>query len=245
MATHAEKKFKKPQFRQLRLFRKFQKGHLIEEAMLGDQIISFFDSFGAAGMLAALFVIFLTDSMLFPTVPEFFLLVAYATNHSFGWAATIVATAVASVVAGNTILYLFVKTIGLPKFIRKAMRTYSDIMVAQDERMLLVNRVAPALPFTGAFIAVNRWSYRKSVAYIILGGVAKFSVLVALSGFFYERFEEGTAQQATFLLVLGSIALGLTLAYARKRKLQERRVRQEANLENNVEQAGQKNEFDT
>ena len=71
--------------------------------------------------------------------------------------------AVTAIVIGNTSLYLLVKRIGMPHFIEKAMITYSKIMPSKDERMLLINRIAPVLPYTGAFIAVNCWDYKKAM----------------------------------------------------------------------------------
>lgn len=191
--------------------------------MLGDAIISFFAGFGTGGMLLALFLIFIIDSMLFPMVPEFFLLVIYSTNPSAEWGIILIATAAFSIFIGNSLLYFIVKKLGMPHFIRRLMRGYSEMMVTQDEKMLLINRIAPVLPYTGAFIAVNEWSYRKSIFYIVIGGVAKFSVLIALSATFYRLFERGIAQKATFILIVVTIAVGMILSYMRKRKIDGKR----------------------
>lgn len=187
--------------------------------MFGDQIIQFFDGFGAAGMLLALFVIFIIDSMLFPMVPELFLLIMYAANPSPWWGVLLIAVALLAIGTGNTLLYITVKKLGVPPFIEKVMKKYSALLIARDETMLLINRIAPVLPYTGAFIAINEWRYDKSMTYILLGGCAKFSVLVMLSGMFYSWFERGTAQNATFILILLTLALGVVLAYVRKRKM--------------------------
>jgi len=188
--------------------------------MFGDQIIQFFGGFGAAGMLLALFVIFITDSMLFPMVPELFLLIMYAANPSLGWGAVLIAVALLAIGTGNTLLYIMVKKLGVPPFIEKVMKKYSALLIARDETMLLINRIAPILPYTGAFIAVNEWNYKKSMAYILLGGCVKFSVLVVLSDVFYTWFERGTAQNATFILIIFTLTLGAVLAYVRKRKME-------------------------
>ncbi len=191
--------------------------------MLGDAIISFFNGFGAGGMLAALLIIFLIDSMLFPMVPEFFLLVIYSTNPTVEWGITLIAISALSIFIGNSLLYIIVKKIGMPHFIQKLMKKYSQMMVAQDEKMLLINRIAPVLPYTGAFIAVNDWSYRKSIFYILAGGITKFSVLIALSATFYTLFERGIAQRATFILIIITVAAGIILSYVRKRKIDRKR----------------------
>lgn len=187
--------------------------------MIGDQIISLFDSLGVIGMLAALLCIFLIDSMLFPTVPEFFLLTIYATNPVSEWGLSLIIIAITAISIGNTSLYVFVKKIGIPGFIEKAMITYSNIMPSKNENMLLINRIAPVLPYTGAFIAVNEWNYKKAMLYIIGGGILKFSILIMLSGIFYTYFEQGDAQRATFILIVLTIFIGLGLSYFRKRKI--------------------------
>lgn len=187
--------------------------------MLGDAIISFFSGFGEVGMLLSLFCIFIIDSMLFPTLPEFFLLVIYSTNPDFGWGAILIFIALLSIFCGNTLLYLIVEKFGLPAFIKKFMKKYSGIMVRRDEKMLLINRVAPVLPYTGAFISINKWDYKKSIFYILAGGLAKFFVLILLSGFFYALFEKGLAQKATFCLIIITIIVGLVLSYIRKREI--------------------------
>jgi len=187
--------------------------------MLGDKIIAFFSGFGDAGMLIALFVIFLTDAMLFPALPEFFLLAIYSVHPSVSWGLLLIALSALSIFLGNSILYLIVKKAGMPEFIERLMGKYSSMMVFQDERMLLINRIAPVLPYTGAFIAVNRWDYKKSIFYIVAGGLVKYSLLVALSASFYSLFKKGVAQQATFLLIIMTIVAGFILSYVRKRKI--------------------------
>lgn len=187
--------------------------------MFGDAIISFFSGFGEMGMLLSLFCIFIIDSMLFPTLPEFFLLVIYSTNPDFGWGSILIFIALLSIFCGNTLLYLIVERFGLPSFIKKFVKKYSNIMITSDEKMLLINRIAPVLPYTGAFISINKWNYKKSIFYILAGGLIKFFVLISLSGFFYALFEKGLAQKATFCLIIVTIIAGLILSYIRKREI--------------------------
>jgi len=194
--------------------------------MFGDAIISFFSSFGEVGMISALFCIFIIDSMFFPTLPEFFLLVIYSTNPSFNWGIILICVASLSIFFGNTFLYLIVEKFGLPSFIKKAMKKYSNVMIAKDEKMLLINRIAPVLPYTGAFISVNKWDYKKSILYILVGGIVKFSLLIFLSGFFYTLFEKGLAQKATFYLIVVTIIVGLILSYIRKREIYRQRIKE-------------------
>lgn len=191
--------------------------------MLGDEIIAFFNAFGEMGMLAALSLIFVVDAMLFPALPEFFLLVIYSTHPSLQWGGVLILIALLSIFFGNSMLYIIVKKLGMPPFLQNLMNKYSSMMILQDEKMLLVNRIAPVLPYTGAFIAVNNWDYKKSIFYILAGGMLKFSVLVALSATFYSLFEKGVAQKATFTLIILTILVGIILSYIRKRKIYRER----------------------
>ena len=187
--------------------------------MFGDKIIAFFGGFGDAGMLAALFIIFLTDAVFFPALPEFFLLVIYSVHPVISWGVILIAISGFSIFFGNSLLYFIVKKAGMPEFIERIMSKYSSFMVFQDERMLLVNRIAPVLPYTGAFIAVNKWSYKKAITYVVIGGVIKYSILVSLAASFYSLFEKGVAQKATFVLIIITIVMGFILSYMRKRKI--------------------------
>jgi hypothetical protein len=105
------------------------------------------------------------------------------------------------------------------------MRKYADLLIVTDERILLVNRIAPILPYTGAFIAVNKWDYWKSMKYIVIGAMAKFGVLLALSRTFYSLFEGGVAQTATFVLIIITIGVSLIASAYERRRLARRNRR--------------------
>ncbi|HDS59744.1 MAG TPA: hypothetical protein ENN54_05590 [Thermoplasmatales archaeon] len=191
--------------------------------MIGEALVDAFSQFGLAGMILALFLVFLVDSMIFPALPDFFLLVIYATNpHEDWWGALLWVVAISASFSGNTLLYALVKRFTPPAPIQRAMRRYANLLIIADERMLLVNRVAPVLPYTGAFIAVNRWDYWKSMRYIVVGAAAKFGVLLLLSRTFYSLFEAGVAQNATFALIVITIVISLIGSAYEKRRLRRR-----------------------
>lgn len=172
----------------------------------------------------ALFLIFLIDSMIFPALPDFFLLVIYAVNpHEAWWGILLWVVAISASFSGNSLLYALVKRFTPPAPIRRVMRTYADLLILTDERMLLVNRVAPVLPYTGAFIAVNRWDYWRSMEYIVVGAAVKFGVLLLLSRTFYSLFETGMAQNATFVLIVITIVVSLIGSAYEKRRLRRKR----------------------
>ena len=191
--------------------------------MIGDALIDMFGQFGPVGLVGALFCIFVIDSMIFPVLPDFFLLVIYATNpQEMGWAGVLFAVAVGGSFTGNTLLYLAVKRFSPPAIIQRAMRKYADLLIFTDERILLVNRVAPVLPYTGAFIAINRWDYSKSMQYIVGGAAAKFGMLLVLSRTFYSLFEKGVAQTATLSLIVITILISLAASAYEKQRLRKR-----------------------
>lgn len=190
-----------------------------KDRMLGDAIVNFFASFGILGSLIALFIIFLIDSMLFPTLPEFFLLVIYLTNPAIDWGIVLVFVSVVSTFIGNSVLYWIAKKYRY-QWIDKIVKKYSSLLISKDEKILLINRAIPILPYTGIFIAINEWDYKKSMFYIVLGGILKFFFLIALCSFFYELFEKGIAQKATFLLVIITLLIGFFLSYYKRRNME-------------------------
>ncbi len=188
--------------------------------MIGDAIIGFFSNFGVWGMLLAIYVIFLIDSMIFPALPDFFLLVIYSTNPSATWGIELLAMAVLASFSGNSLLYLITKRYSPPGFIKNLMKKYSKMLIIKDERILLVNRIAPVLPYTGAFIAIRNWDYKKSISYIVVGAAIKFGFLLILSGTFYDLFERGAAERATFTLIIVTITAGIIAAHLEKKRLE-------------------------
>lgn len=188
--------------------------------MIGDEIINFFGGAGGGGMLLALYIIFLIDSMMFPALPDFFLLVIYSTNPgNAAWGAALLGIAVFASFSGNSLLYLIVKKYSPPNFIKKLMKRYSKMLVVKDEKILLINRVAPVLPYTGAFIAINNWDYWKAITYIVVGAAIKFGFLILLSGTFYKLFERGIAEKATFLLIVATLGISAFASYIEKKRL--------------------------
>jgi len=187
--------------------------------MIGNAIIEFFSNFGILGMVLALYLIFLIDSMIFPALPDFFLLVIYSTNPGTMWGIELLVVAVLASFSGNSLLYFIVKRYSPPGFIKNLMEKYSKTLIIKDERILLVNRIAPVLPYTGAFIAINNWDYRKSIAYVVVGAILKFGFLIMLSGTFYNLFERGVAERATFLLIIAVILVSVIASYMEKKRL--------------------------
>lgn len=183
--------------------------------MIGDLIYSLFHGLGPVILLLVLYAIFVVDAAIFPALPEIFAVLFFMANplpegSSLTWGLAILSMATLGELTGNTLLYLVVRNLlvrkrRMPAFLEKVMKRYIGFLVVRDERIILVNRVAPVVPFVGAFMAVCNWSYERSIAYIFLGSVAKYSLLLLLIGQFSIVYERETAQIIALVAVLALI----------------------------------------
>jgi membrane protein DedA with SNARE-associated domain len=126
---------------------------------------------------------------------------------------------------GNFILYSIVKLVGLPTWIKKRMNQYTNFLIVRDERLLLLNRVAPVVPYTGAFIAVSNWNLKKCALFLITGALAKSSVVVVLSWLSYDNIR----QEAAPWVALGAVAV-VILASIIASLIYKRRLRMRGEL---------------
>src|SRR3989440_3974765 len=149
---------------------------------LDDVLAALFASLGPIGSLAALLVIFAVDAALFPALPEAWILITYTfrpeTMDAVGWAAVLLLVAVAGDLLGTTILYALVRRIlvrgrRMPRWLESGMRRWTEFLGVPDERAILLNRIAPVVPFVGAFIATLRWNYRRALGFGAGGGVGE------------------------------------------------------------------------
>lgn len=174
---------------------------------------------GPAGILLALFLVFVIDAAIIPTLPELAIVLSFLLgNPGLGplpWAALLLGMAVAGEFVGNNLMYLWVRKLlvdrgHLPKILERAMRRWTQFLVVPDERIILVNRIAPVVPFAGAFVAILGWNYVRSFSYIVVGAVAKYAALLVLVGVLGLVYDPNTATlltiAAVLLLVVASIA---------------------------------------
>lgn len=196
-------------------------------ADIGQIIIDFFKGLGLAGLLLAVFFIFYIDAILFPTLPELFVMLIFFAgqelipDYQWEFAALILITIALAEVAGVLTLYYVVKRIKVPSRMEKAIFKYRDFLLVSDERMVLVNRIAPILPFMGAFVAICRWSLRRTLAYTVIGGTIKYGVILAAAGYLINYYEAGVARLVTLGIVLFIIGLSFALSIYRRKKMGE------------------------
>lgn len=195
---------------------------------LGDWIQAAFAFLGPGGLLAAMFLIFLADAAVFPALPELFIVLFYQELvYTWTWSPVVASTsllalALAGDLCGNAGTYAVVKWLHargrVPRVIENAMRKWTSFLAVRDERIILLNRIAPAVPFTGAFIAVCGWSLRRSLAYVLIGGIAKYVLLLLLVVGLGLAFEPGTARLVTFVAVIALVMVSLAAGWYRRRQ---------------------------
>jgi hypothetical protein len=188
-------------------------------AEIGQIFLDALSPLGTVGLLLCVFLLFYIDSIVFPTLPELFTILIFMVDPTLGFAGEILMTIVVAEVLGLTTLYLIVKRIRIPKMIGSAVSRYSKMLLVKDEKIILLNRLAPVLPFMGAFVAILNWDYKKAVGYTMLGGIVKYGVVLALSSLFYAYLSSGMAMVVTIVLVLSIIAISFALSYVNKKKM--------------------------
>ena len=187
----------------------------ISEWMLG-----VFGPYGAAGVILFVALIFFIDAVFFPTLPELFFVIGFMympESITFG-IALLVAASIGEVL-GIALLYVIVERIRMPERIKKVASKYIGFLMVSDERIFLVNRFAPMVPFAGAFISmVDGWQFRKCMFYIVLGCYLKFGVILLFSKFFYVFFSSDMAQTFTIMMVFVIIAVSFAASLLKRKK---------------------------
>ncbi len=203
--------------------------------MLGDAIVELFSGLGFFGGLTAIFLIFYFDAMIIPLLPEFFAVLIFLGDPTLEWGILVLLIAEAGEILGNSTLYLVVKRIGVPKFLKSRMNKYVNFLMLKDERLILSNRIAPTVPFVGAFIAACDWDYKKSITYIAVGGLVKYTVLLSIVGMFDVAYPRDIAQNLTLIFVVAFIVVSALIAHLKGRS---DRAKAEASTKTGVETRG-------
>lgn len=186
---------------------------------IGDWLFSLFDGFGEPGVLLCILALFFIDAVVFPTLPEMFFILGFSKDPTIGFGCELLAAAAIGELAGIFLLYYIVKNIRVPAKIEKVANTYIDFLVVSDERIILVNRIAPMIPFLGAFIAlVKTWDPKKCIFYITLGCILKYGAVMLASNFFYAYFGSDQAQTMTLVLIFAIIIISFIASYAKKKR---------------------------
>ena len=199
---------------------------------LGDWLGAALAFLGPPGLLAAMFLIFLADAAVFPALPELFIVAFYfQLTLGFLWpplaaSTALLVLALSGDLCGNAGLYALVRWFQrrghMPVRLERIMKRWTSFLIVGDERVILVNRIAPAVPLTGAFIAVCGRSLRRSLAYVLVGGAVKYVALLALAVFLGVVFAPETARDVTIVAVIVLIGISLAAGQYRHRRMEAR-----------------------
>lgn len=184
---------------------------------IGDWIYGVFGS-NETGLILCIFLIFLIDALIFPTLPELFFVVAFMYSPEPAFGIELILAAVIAEIVGVSSLYLLVKRIRIPRRISRVVDKYVGFLVLGDERLLLLNRVAPMIPFCGAVIAIVGWNIKKSLLFVVIGCVVKYGLILLMSDFFFDYFSGDDAQMFTLVFIVAIIIISFVLSVAMGRK---------------------------
>lgn len=186
---------------------------------VGDFVYNLFGDYGDIGVMIGIFLIFLIDALIFPALPEVFFILGFDYHPALEYGACLILMAVLAELVGIFTLYYVVKHIRIPSRISKIVEKYTDFLFVSDERIFLVNRIAPMIPFAGAFIAlIDKWNPKKCALYIVLGCVIKYGVILLATNFFYDYFGGDTALKVTILFILIVIGISIVASFLKKKK---------------------------
>jgi membrane protein YqaA with SNARE-associated domain len=187
-------------------------------ASLDQFLAALFGSLGLFGSLVALLLIFAVDAALFPALPEVWIVVTYTYRPEVFdpvvWAALLLIVGVAGDALGTTLLYWMVHRVlirgrRMPGWLERGMKRWTGFLVVRDERLILLNRVAPVIPFVGAFIATLGWDFRRSIAYVALGGLAKYAILLIVVFAIGVAYNPSAARWITLGVVVVVVVLSI------------------------------------
>ena len=187
--------------------------------MIGDWLYGVFGPYGYIGILVFIFLLFYIDSLIFPTLPEVFFILSFMYDPTPYWGMILLLVGAVAEFAGVTSLYLVVERIRVPERIRSVADKYSKFLILNDERMILVNRVAPVMPFTGAIISlIESWEIKRAWFYLILGYVLKYGAILLFANFFFAFFSGPQAEVLSRVMIIIVMAVSLFMAYRKKKR---------------------------
>ena len=186
---------------------------------LSEWLFGLFSGMGDPGIVLCVFLLFLIDALFFPTLPELFMVLGFGANATWEFALVLLGVAIVAELVGVFTLYFVVSRIKVPERISRIAKKYIGFLVVSDEKIILVNRVAPMIPFLGAFIAmIDTWDRRKCALYIVIGCVLKYGVILAASGFFLNYLGSDTAQSVTLVFIFAVLIVSFVASFYKKRK---------------------------
>lgn len=188
---------------------------------VGDFLFDLFAGLGDQGILICIFLLFLLDALLVPTLPELFFILAISANTSLEFSLLVLLVGFAGETVGIFFLYSVVKRTGLPKRVDKALKKYINFLIVSDEKVMLINRVAPMIPFAGAVMAAmrKRWDIRKCLLWLVVGYVFKYGLIMLFGQTATTFFDGGTSRTVMLVAIIAMIVISAVVAFLRKKKM--------------------------
>lgn len=184
---------------------------------IGDVLFGIFGADGGWGVVLCIFLIFFIDALLFPTLPELFFILGFSYDPSIEFGLLLLGAAVIAEWVGIFSLYYITEHVRIPQKVTRVVGKYKDFLLVSDERLLLLNRIAPTVPFAGAFISIVKWDLKKSWFYITIGCILKYDVIMLLSDQMYKYYAESATTMTIVMLVI-ILAVSFILSYVVKKR---------------------------
>lgn len=184
---------------------------------IGDVLFGIFGADGGWGVVLCIFLIFFIDALLFPTLPELFFILGFSYDPSIEFGLLLLGAAVIAEWVGIFSLYYITEHVRIPQKVTRVVGKYKDFLLVSDERLLLLNRIAPTVPFAGAFISIAKWDLKKSWFYITIGCILKYGVIMLLSDQMYKYYAE-SATTMTIVMLVVILAVSFVLSYVVKKR---------------------------
>lgn len=187
--------------------------------ILTDWLYDVFDGLTPEFVVLFIFLLFLLDAILVPTLPEVFFVLGFHNTPTPLFGCLLLLVAILGELVGIFSLYYVVKNVRVPAKVARVAEKYINFLLVSDEKALLINRIAPMIPFAGAFIALlPRWRPRVCAVYIVTGCIAKYGLILLASGFFITYLGGRTAQTVTIVFVIAIIIISFIASYIRKKR---------------------------
>lgn len=194
--------------------------------MLSESILLFFRTLGPIGLIMSFSIIVYLDGLSIPTLPEawlVFIVASNATPHWIMFGLALIFVGIVCTVGAQYTLFSILKKTGMPKFIKKIMKKYTDILIVSSEKLVFFNWLVPVLPVTGAFIAAKKeWNPKLAFAYSFLGGAIKMPLLVCIAFAFPLVMSSSEFGNAILAFVLIVVLASLCITFFGKRKMKEK-----------------------
>ncbi len=186
---------------------------------LSEWMFGLFSDMGDPGVVLCVFILFLIDALFFPTLPELFMVLGFGSNPTLEFGLILLGVAIVAELLGAFSLYYVVSRIRVPERISKIAKKYISFLAFSDEKIVLVNRIAPMVPFLGAFMAmIDSWDKTKCASYIVIGCILKYGIILLASGFFQNYLGTAMAQRVTLVFVFAIIIISFIASIIKKKR---------------------------